>query len=98
MNAGRLEILGGKRPGQRAFYGITIWFYRPDHPPPHFHAQYAEHEARIELGTLRILSGQLPRRALGLVRTWARRHEDELRADWERALRQEELVPIDPLP
>jgi hypothetical protein len=70
----------------------------PDHPPPHFHAQYAEHEARVELETLRILSGQLPRRALGLVRTWARLHKEELRADWERAVRQEELVPIDPLP
>jgi hypothetical protein len=85
-------------PRVSAFYGITLWFYRPDHPPPHFHARYAEDEARIELATLRVLSGWLPKRALGLVRTWARLHQEELRADWERALRQEELVPIDPLP
>jgi hypothetical protein len=25
--------------------------YRPDHPPPHFHAQYGEYVAQIELGT-----------------------------------------------
>lgn len=25
-----------------AFYGIVIWMYRPDHPAPHFHAQYGE--------------------------------------------------------
>ncbi len=85
-------------PRVSTFYGITIWFYRPDHPPPHFHAQYGEYEARIELGTLRVMSGTLPRRALALTRTWARRHADELLANWDRAMRQEELEQIDPLP
>jgi hypothetical protein len=85
-------------PRVSAFYGITIWFYRPDHPPPHFHAQYGEHEARIELETLRVISGSLPRRALGLVRTWARLHDDELRTNWARVVRLEEVVEIDPLP
>ncbi|MGH2759907.1 MAG: DUF4160 domain-containing protein, partial [Actinomycetota bacterium] len=37
------------------FYGIVIWMYRPDHPPPHFHAQYGEHWARIEIASLRVL-------------------------------------------
>jgi hypothetical protein len=85
-------------PRVSAFYGITIWFYRPDHPPPHFHAMYGEHEARIELETLRVINGRLPMRALRLVRTWARLHGDELRANWERAIRQEKLDQIDPLP
>jgi len=85
-------------PRVSAFYGITIWFYRPDHPPPHFHAQYGEHEVRIELETLRVISGSLPRRALALVRTWARLHGDELRQNWARAVRMEELEPIEPLP
>jgi len=48
--------------------GIIIWMYRPDHPPPHFHAQYGEDVAQIELGTLRVLNGSLPQRALRLVR------------------------------
>jgi hypothetical protein len=34
------------------FYGIVIWMYRPDHPPPHFHAQYGDDVAQIELATL----------------------------------------------
>jgi hypothetical protein len=85
-------------PRVSAFYGITIWFYRPDHPPPHFHAQYGDHEARIELDTLRAISGRLPRRALNLVRIWARLYRDELQANWERAGRLEELDQIDPLP
>jgi hypothetical protein len=31
-----------------AFYGIVIWMYRPDHPPPQFHVQYGEAWAREE--------------------------------------------------
>jgi len=28
------------------FFGILIRMYWDDHPPPHFHALYAEHEAQ----------------------------------------------------
>lgn len=80
------------------FYGIVIWMYRPDHPPPHFHASYGEHWAAIEIGSERVIAGSLPRRALRLVREWARLHEAELRNDWQRAQALEPLVPIDPLP
>ena len=31
------------------FYGIVIKMYFADHTPPHFHAEYAEHEARIAI-------------------------------------------------
>ena len=71
--------------------------YRPDHPPPHFHARYGEHVAQIELATLRVLNGSIPTRALRLVREWARAHEDELADNWERAQALEPLVPIEPL-
>jgi uncharacterized protein DUF4160 len=30
------------------FYGIAIRMYFVDHPPPHFHAVYGEHEANVE--------------------------------------------------
>lgn len=72
--------------------------YRPDHPPPHFHARYGEDEARIELGTWRVINGWLPARALRLVREWAELHQNELLDNWERAQSLEPLVPIDPLP
>ena len=29
------------------FFGIVIYMYYNDHMPPHFHAEYAEHEARV---------------------------------------------------
>jgi len=80
------------------FYGIVIWMYRPDHPPPHFHAQYGEMWAQLAIADLRILKGHLPPRALRLVRAWARLHGDELAEAWRRAQAREELLPIAPLP
>ncbi|MGH2860860.1 MAG: DUF4160 domain-containing protein [Solirubrobacteraceae bacterium] len=85
-------------PRLSVFYGIVIYMYRPDHPPPHFHAQYGEHIAQIQLGSLEILHGQLPPRALRLVREWAGLHAAELEHDWELAQALEPLVAIDPLP
>jgi hypothetical protein len=70
----------------------------PDHPPPHFHAQYGEHVAQIELDSLRVLNGSLPPRALRLVRQWARLHPAELADNWTRAQALEPLTPIEPLP
>jgi len=72
--------------------------YRPDHPPPHFHAQYGEHWARIGVEKLNVLDGSLPPRALRLVREWGGRHTVELRDNWDRAQALEPLVSIDPLP
>lgn len=80
-----------------AFYGIVIAMYFDDHPPPHFHAKYGERQAQIEIATGEVLHGELPRRALNLVREWTELHRDELVADWERAERDEPLVSIDPL-
>jgi hypothetical protein len=48
------------------FYGIVIKMYFGDHTPPHFHAEYAEFEARIAIDTLAVISGDLPARAMGL--------------------------------
>lgn len=72
--------------------------YRPDHPPPHFHAHYGEHVAQIELDGLRVLNGSLPPRASRLVREWARMHPAELADNWARAQALEPLVPVEPLP
>ncbi len=34
------------------FYGIVIQIYYGDHPPPHFHALYAGHTAKIDINAL----------------------------------------------
>jgi len=49
------------------FYGIIIAMFFDDHSPPHFHARYSGEKAAIEIESLRVLEGQLPPRALGLV-------------------------------
>ena len=53
------------------FFGIIIRMFFNDHEPPHFHAVYGEQEALIEIETLAIYRGYLPRRALALVLEWA---------------------------
>jgi len=80
------------------FYGISIFMYYRDHPPPHFHAQYAGQQVLISIDSGDVISGTVPSRALGMVREWAKLRRAELAADWERARRQEPLEFIDPLP
>lgn len=46
------------------FFGIVIQMFWREHAPPHFHALYGEHEALIDIRTLEVTKGSLPRRAL----------------------------------
>lgn len=80
------------------FYGIVIKMYFADHAPPHFHAEYAEFEARIAIGSLTVLSGNLPPRAMGLVAEWTTLHQRELRELWELASQSQPLHRLEPLP
>lgn len=81
------------------FYGIAIrmFFGSREHPPPHFHAQYAEHEACIEIETGKVLSGSLPRRQLRLVQAWTELHREDLLVNWKLAMNGEAPLPIAPL-
>ena len=63
-------------PTVSVFYGILIRMFFNDHPPPHFHARYGEFEATIEIGTLSVLEGTLPSRALHLVQEWGMMHKE----------------------
>ena len=71
--------------------------YFDDHGLPHFHAYYGKYSAKIDIKTLEIQEGKLPRRALGLVLEWAAEHRDELLEDWRLAEDHRPLKPIDPL-
>lgn len=79
------------------FFGIVIRMYFNDHEPPHFHAEYGEFEALMEIGTLSVLRGELPRRALALVLEWANLHRYELRTAWLAARAGVALETIPPL-
>jgi hypothetical protein len=65
------------------FFGVVIKMFYNDHLPAHFHTEYGEHEALIEIDTLAVYRGELPRRALALVLEWAALHRAELKHDWE---------------
>lgn len=79
------------------FYGIIIRMHANDHPPPHFHAEYAEYEALINIETLAVIAGNLPSRALGLTIEWASLHQNDLRNLWQRARNHESLSKLAPL-
>ncbi len=79
------------------FLGIIIRMYFDDHNPPHFHANYAEHQAIIDIKKMELWSGYLPPRVLGLVIEWTAIHQTELIDNWDKAMRQEKLLPIKPL-
>ena len=49
------------------FFGIIIRMFFNEHAPPHSHAEYAEHRVVIDINSLDVIKGKLPRRALGLV-------------------------------
>ncbi|MEX0613326.1 MAG: DUF4160 domain-containing protein [Pirellulales bacterium] len=80
------------------FYGIVIQMYYGDHPPPHFHARYGGHDAKIEIDSLSVIEGKFPARALGLVIEWAALHQQELRDAFQRAANLAPPGRIDPLP
>lgn len=81
-----------------AFYGILIRMFFNDHPPPHFHARYGEYEATIEIGSLDVMEGQLPQRALKLVQEWAMMHREELQENWRLCREKAPPANIEPLP
>lgn len=82
------------------FYGIIIRMYLLDnkvHHIPHIHAKYAEFEASIDIAEGEVLAGQLPRKQLRLVQAWIELYRDELMADWELAVNNENPYKINPL-
>lgn len=79
------------------FYGIVIQMFWNDHAPPHFHALYAEYEAIIDLKTLEVMRGNMPKRALVLVLEWASEHRNELMEDWKLCEQNKMPLKIPPL-
>ena len=72
-------------------------YIRGEHNPPHFHALYAEYEAQIDIQTLEVIEGKLPRRALVMVLEWANEHRAELVDAWNLCRAKQLPKPIRPL-
>ncbi|MDP2810974.1 MAG: DUF4160 domain-containing protein [Rhodocyclaceae bacterium] len=78
------------------FLGIIILMNWGDHPLPHFHARYGEHEITVEIET-GVVRGQFPKRALRAVLDWLDEHKPELLEDWRLAEQRRPLKQIPPL-
>lgn len=63
---------------------IKIDIYSREHPPPHFHAIYAEHEELIEIKTLTTYTGRLPKAKRNKVIKWAQNKQAYLLQNFNR--------------
>jgi hypothetical protein len=79
------------------FFGISIKMFFGDHVPPHFHAEYGDYKAQVNIGSHVIIAGNLPPRVLGMVIEWAALHQDELFELWKLAAQNKPLHRIEPL-
>mgnify|MGYP002861172444 CR=1 FL=1 len=77
------------------FYGIVIkMFFKPkEHEPSHIHALYGEYMGEINILTGEMIAGDLPSKALELVREWLEAHKDELQTMWD----TQEIKKLPPL-
>jgi hypothetical protein len=84
-------------PAISRFFGIVMTVNYHDDPPPHFHVRYGGQKALMGIATLAVLRAQLSPRVLGLVVEWAVQHQAELAANWDLAMHQQPLQPIQSL-
>ena len=77
------------------FYGISIkmFFRNSEHNPPHIHAQYNSHIAIINIETLKVIEGKLPKKALELVIEWVTINQSNLLKIWN----TQHFIKIQPL-
>ena len=66
------------------FYGIIIrmYFLQKEHNPPHIHAIYGDDMAAITIADGKVLEGDLPSKALEMVRKWISLYRKELIVIW----------------
>ena len=63
--------------------------YFKEHGVPHFHALYGEFNGVFEIQTLKIIEGDLPGRAVRLIREWAQMYQKELLEMWQTQIYKE---------
>ena len=61
---------------------IKMYFQQSEHNPPHFHVIYGEYTGSIDIRTLEMLEGDLPKKELALVTEWAKQNQTTLLEIW----------------
>lgn len=77
------------------FYGLIVkmFFRQSEHNPPHIHVEYGENVGVFDIQTFDMMEGDLPKRAIDLVKEWGLLHKDELMQIWD----TQNFVKIAPL-
>jgi hypothetical protein len=70
--------------------------YNSEHNPPHFHIHYNDYRATMDINTCE-LNGKLPRRVVNMVYEWYDQIKEELKQNWLRMEKGEEIISIKPL-
>lgn len=66
------------------FDKVAVVVRAPDHNPPHFHVSSPDFDAVVEIKTLTILAGSLPRAVADVVMAWAVANRALIAAEWNR--------------
>lgn len=66
------------------FYGMVVKMYylSSEHNPPHIHVIYGEYVGIINITDGEMIQGDLPIRALKIVKEWTLLHSNELLEMW----------------
>ena len=77
------------------FYGIVIkMFFKPkEHEPSHIHALYGEYMGEFNIKTGEMIQGDLPDKAVSMVKEWIGEHSGELQEMWDK----QNIVKLPPL-
>lgn len=59
-----------------------MFFKYKEHNLPHFHAVYGEYNGSIDINTLEMIEGDLPSKALELIKEWAKEYQFDLLRIW----------------
>ncbi len=84
-------------PAISIFFGIVIKMSYNEHDPVHFHAEYQGQRGKFDLSGRMVVGNIGSKTALHLIRRWAREHEAEIRANWQRMEAGKPLEMIEPL-
>jgi hypothetical protein len=72
---------------------IKMYFQQHEHNPPHIHVIYGEYVGIIDIRTLELMEGDLPEKALSLVKEWANKYKADLLTIWN----TQQFVKLPPL-
>jgi hypothetical protein len=81
----------------QVLWNYCVYVYK-DHSPPHFHAKYGEFRGLINIESGELIEGNLPNRALRLLKEWIELHKQELKRNWEESQKDNpKIKKIEPL-